>query len=128
MYLITTRVNNLMSSYRDNGLAPRVHGNKHRLPKNTLSREDSRNIVVCLILLSLLLYISIAMISLYIIQVFLTNYSEMHGLLLPGHVPGYSRTDIKLLPSSVSKRGIWKVYRDAMIESNKRAAAYCTFC
>ena len=52
----------------------------------------------------------------------------MHGLLLPGRVPGYSRTDIKLLPSSVSKRGIWKVYQEAMTKSNQRAAAYRTFC
>ena len=29
---------------------------------------------------------------------------------LPGQIPGYSRTEIKLLPSSVSKRSKWKVY------------------
>ena len=52
----------------------------------------------------------------------------MHGLLLPGLVPEYSRTDIKLLPSSVSKRGIWKEYQVAMTAAHKRAAAYRTFC
>lgn len=59
---------------------------------------------------------------------FLSNYSELHGLLLPGRVPGYSRSDIKLLPSSVSKRGIWTTYCEAMRESSNRAVAYRTFC
>ena len=31
---------------------------------------------------------------------FLLNYSEVNGVLLPGRVPGYSSSDIKLLPSS----------------------------
>ena len=61
-------------------------------------------------------------------QTFLTNYTEVHGLLLPGRVPGYSKTDIKLLPSSQSKRGIWRQYQSAMAESGERAAAYTTFC
>ena len=43
-------------------------------------------------------------------------------------MPGYSRSDIKLLPSSVSKRGIWRVYSEGMSEAGNRAAAYRTFC
>ena len=43
-----TRLRNLKASYRVNGLTPRFHGNKCRLPKNTLPREDSKNIVVSL--------------------------------------------------------------------------------
>ena len=49
-------------------------------------------------------------------------------MLLPGRVPGYCRTDIKLLPSSVTKRNIWKDNRDAMIKCDQRAASYRTFC
>ena len=44
-----------------------------------------------------------------------------------GRVPGYSQTDIKLLPSSVSKRGIWKVYQAAATCDSIRAVAYPTF-
>ena len=62
------------------------------------------------------------------IVVFLTNYSEQHGLLLPDRVPGFSRTDIKLLSSSVSKRSIWKKYRSVMEQVGSRAAAYTSFC
>lgn len=94
-----------MCSYRNNGLVPRTHGNIRRLPSNILSYESIKDIVV-----------------------FLNNYVEQNGLLLPGRVPGDSRSDIKLLPSSVSKRGIWKCYRSAMVEVQSRAAAYRTFC
>ena len=96
---------NLGRSYKTNGLMPRTHGNSHRLPKHTLSFESIREIVV-----------------------FLQNYAEQNGLLLPGRVPGYSRSDIKLLPSSVSKRGIWRMYSSAMLEVSSRSAAYTTFC
>ena len=37
---------------------------------------------------------------------FLQNYAEENALLLPGRIPGYKRDDIKLLPSSRSKR-VW---------------------
>ena len=36
------------------------------------------------------------------------NFTEQQAVL--GRVPGYSRSDIKLLSSSVSKRAMWKVY------------------
>ena len=94
-----------MASYRTNGLIPCTHGNSRRLPTLTLSHESIRDVVV-----------------------FLQNYVEQNGLLLPGRVPGYSRSDIKLLPSSVSKCGIWRIYRSAMLEVSSRAAAYTTFC
>ncbi|XP_064390673.1 uncharacterized protein LOC135338462 isoform X2 [Halichondria panicea] len=100
-----SRLDNLISNLKDNGLVPRVHGNTHRLPKNTLSHEDIKNILQ-----------------------FLLNYSEANGVLLPGRVPGYSSSDIKLLPSSTSKRCIWKLYIEAMGKEESRAAAYRTFC
>ena len=60
---------------------------------------------------------------------FLLSYAEQNGLLLPGRVPGYSRSDVKLLPSSVSKRGIWKTYCTAAEEKvDIHTVAYTTFC
>ena len=44
----------------------------------------------------------------YVIQ-FLHTYAEQHALL-PGRIPGCSRSDIQLLPSSVSKCKVWWVY------------------
>ena len=50
-------------------------------------------------------------------------------MLLPGCVPGYSRTDIKLLPSSTSKKRIWRVYQEAAQQDpSVHPVAYTTFC
>lgn len=60
---------------------------------------------------------------------FLLSYAEQNALLLPGPIPGYSRSDIQLLSSSISKRGIWKTYHSAAEgKLNVNAAAYTTFC
>ena len=60
---------------------------------------------------------------------FLISYAEQNVLLLPGRIPGYRHSDIKLLPSSISKRGIWKVYHSAAEEkADVHVVAYTTFC
>ena len=84
------RLKNLAKSLRENGIVPRVHGNYQRLPKHTLSLDSVQNVAA-----------------------FLLNFADQHGLLLPGRIPGYSRSDIKLLPSSMSKRCIWRKYQSA---------------
>ena len=100
------RLKNLMKSLKEDGLMPRVHGNTKRKPHHALSFSSIE----------------------YVVR-FLMNYTEQNGLLLPGRVPGYSRTDIKLLPSSVSKRGIWRVYHAAAEDDNTiHSVAYSTFC
>lgn len=97
---------NLSRSLKVDGALPRVHGNTRRLPAHTLTLKSVE----------------------YVVR-FLLNYCEQNGLLLPGRVPGYSKSDIKLLPSSVSKRGIWKVYFEAATETpDVHAVAYSTFC
>ena len=53
---------------------------------------------------------------------------EDHGILLPGRIPGYNRTDLKLLPSSTTKLAIWESYREAVeSEPGVRIAGYRTF-
>ena len=48
---------------------------------------------------------------------------------MPGFVPGYRNTNLKLLPSSVSKRGIWKVYKESAISTSLvHLVAYTTIC
>ena len=85
-----TRLKNLKKSLEESGIGPLVYGNTKRHPHHALSYESVK----------------------YVVH-FLLSYSEEHGLLLPGRVPGYSCTDIKLLPSSTSKRRIWRVYQEA---------------
>ena len=102
----TKRLKNIAKSVADHGVVPRVHGNTNRLPKHTLSLNSVE----------------------YVVR-FLINFTEVHGLLLPGRVPGYSRDDIKLLPSSMSKHDIWKEYfQAAQQDPEVHAVAYTTFC
>ena len=75
------RHNNLLASLKKNGLTPRIHGNTNRVPHNALSLS-----------------------SVEYFMKFLVNYADENAILLPGRIPGYHKTDIKLLPSSVSKR------------------------
>ena len=100
------RLRNLMASFKENGLTPRVHGNVKRLPKHALSLRSTE----------------------YVVR-FLFSYAEQHALFLPGRVPGYTRTDLQLLPSSVSKKAVWRVYHEAAEgDDNIHAVAYSTFC
>ena len=93
-------------SFHKHGIAPRVHGNTKHLPVNTLSLQSVEHVVRLLL-----------------------NYVERHGLLLPGRIPGYSRSDIKLLPSSTSKRSIWKLYFESTQEDpSLHPVADSTFC
>ena len=48
---------------------------------------------------------------------YITNYAEIHGLVLPGRIPGFKRADVKLLPSSDTKLKVYQAYTSAMLES-----------
>ena len=100
------RFKNLARNFKENGLTPRIHGNTRKVPHNALSFSSIQFFVK-----------------------FVFNYAEQHALLLPGRVPGYSRSDLQLLPSSVSKQAIWRVYH-AAAEANGsiHPIAYTTFC
>lgn len=93
-------------SCRHDGIAPRVHGNKRRLPPNALSFEETRGVVA-----------------------FIQNYAEEHAIMLLGRVPGYRKTDLQLLPCHTTKYLVWKVYSSvAAQQSGMRCIAYSTFC
>lgn len=100
------RLRNLLQSLKHSGLTPRTHGNVKRKPAHALSFASTKYIVT-----------------------FIHNYAEQHALLLPGCVPRYSQSDIQLLPSSVSKWAIWRVYHAAAsADGTVHPAAYTTFC
>ena len=79
------RLRAVKENYLANGLVTRTHGNKKHLPHNAISPETINNIVM-----------------------FLQNYAEENAILLPGRIPSHKRDDIKLLPSSCSKRASCK--------------------
>jgi len=45
---------------------------------------------------------------------FITNFAEEHALVLPGRVPGFKRSDVRLLPSSETKASVWRKYKSSM--------------
>lgn len=78
---VNHRILAIRKHYQENGLEPRTHKNYKRLPSHTLSFDDITRIVK-----------------------FLEQYAEQHAILLPGRVPNHKRDDVKLLPSSTSKK------------------------
>lgn len=75
------RVPAIKNNFLEYGLETRVHGNSRIRPHNALSWDMVMNIVK-----------------------FICNYAEQNAILLPGRIPTHKRDDIKLLPSSDSKK------------------------
>ena len=71
----------LKDSYLENGLETHMHGNTKQLLHNKMTHRAICNVVK-----------------------FLQNYAEQNAILLPGHLPNYKKDNIKLLPSSSSKK------------------------
>ena len=71
----------LKESYLWNGLETCIHGNTKGLPHNQMTHRAICNVVK-----------------------FLQNYAQQNAILLPGRLPNYKKDDIKLLPSSCSKK------------------------
>ena len=42
---------------------------------------------------------------------FILQYAESKAILLPGRILGYKKDDIKISPSSITKRAVWKLYQ-----------------
>lgn len=98
------RLTALISHYIVNGVTERVHGGKGKQPKHALTPTDMES-VVC----------------------FITNYAEQHAVLLPGRIPGYKRDDLKLLPSSISKAQIHRLYSASCATEGLRVISENTF-
>ena len=98
------RFRRLKEHYQTYGICPRIHGNTKRLPENTLSQ--------CMV---------------EGVHTFLTNYVEENAISLPGRIPGFKNDDIKVLSSSESKIGTWRVYEAACAASDVRAVSYRKF-
>ena len=96
------RMRALKATMLERGIVQRVHGNTKRLPHNTLSFDGTQRVVA-----------------------FISFYAEEHAILLPGHVPGYKRADVQLLPTHTTKKNVWRQY---CASGNGDGVSYCTFC
>ena len=102
--LSDSRFRRLKEHYQTYGICPRIHGNTKRLPENTLSQATVEGVCT-----------------------FLTNYVEENAISLPGRIPGFKSDDIKVLSSSESKIGVWRVYEAACVASDVRVVSYRKF-
>ncbi|XP_071490311.1 uncharacterized protein [Diadema antillarum] len=55
---------------------------------------------------------------------FILNYAAENCILLPGRIPGIKSSDVKLLPSHVTKAKLWRLYKASLPD---HAIAYSTF-
>ena len=99
------RLYSLVRHYRKNGLTLRVHGNAKRLPSSASSAETVEQVVK-----------------------FIKNIAEEQAFLLPGRVPGFKRIDVKLLPSNLTKHGLWRRYADISASMGQVSVGYSKFC
>ena len=74
------------------GLTTRQHGNHNRVPHNSLSFVETKNVIR-----------------------FLSAYAEAHVILLPGRIPGYKRDDLQLFPSSTTKKVYKFLYTSSLV-------------
>ena len=58
---------------------------------------------------------------------FITNYASTHALVLPGRIPGFSRSDIKLLPSSHTKKVVYIQYKQSLDGTDSRVVGESSF-
>ena len=99
------RMKAIKAAYLRDGLVPRVHGHKGRIAPNAIVLEDMRKIIQ-----------------------FILQYSEVNAILLPGRIPGYKRDDIQLLPSTTTKRAVWRLYQGTAETLTLRPVSYTSFC
>ena len=99
------RLKAIRAHYLSEGLVPHIHGHTGRTAPNALVLGDIKGLIT-----------------------FVMHYFESNGILLPGRIPGYKRDDIKLLPSSCTKRAVWMLYQDSAISLSLHSVAYTTFC
>lgn len=78
------RLKRLLKMYNDNGLVAKVHhGNAKKIAKNSTSFSDTK----------------------YVVK-FLINYAEQHAICLLGRSSTVFNTNLKVLPSSDSKKNL----------------------
>lgn len=98
------RLENLKRHYKNHGIMPRIHGNKGKMPVRTCSMDTLQHVIT-----------------------FLDNYAEEHAVALPGRVPGFKRSDIKLLPSSATKASIHRLYEQSAESAGLPVVSYSKF-
>jgi hypothetical protein len=91
-------------SLDQDGLKARVHGNKHKLPHNSLTFTDRQNVVQ-----------------------FLHMYASENAVTLPGRLPYVKKAQVLLLPSDKRQADIHAIYEQSAELSVMRSISLSTF-
>ena len=97
----------VIQHYKDHGIAERQRkSGGRRVNTRSLTYDDIKAVVT-----------------------FITNFAEEHALVLPGRVPGFKRSDIRLLPSSETKASVWRKYKSSVeLLGNSLSIVMATLC
>ena len=98
------RYRNLCKHFDANGVTPRIHKNTKKVPHNAYSAEEEKQVVT-----------------------FIQNFADCHAMPLPGRMPNMKDYSVMMLPSDMTKSGIWKNYIESCAESGLRAVGLTKF-
>ena len=94
----------LKKRYREAGLESQYYGNTDKKTKRSLKYDACERLIL-----------------------FLQQYSEQYGLVLPGRVPGFKSADLVLLPSSLTKTELHRQYVVACNAASVDPVGYASF-
>ena len=94
----------LKKHLRDNGVTPRVHGNKGKKPAHAHTRVDNLSVLS-----------------------FIHQYAKVNGLPQPAPPKGRAGQPLLYLPASQSKKSVYCEYECACASSNKTPVGYRSF-
>lgn len=98
------RYKRLRTIFKEDGVIEKKHGNTGRVTKKTLSLECVRYVVT-----------------------FIQNYAEQNAIYLPGRWATHFNMSVKLLPTSVTKKTVFRLYEKACMEKKMRCVNIVTF-
>ena len=98
------RYRNLCKHFDLNGVTPRIHKNLKRVPHNACSVEEEKHIIT-----------------------FIQNFADCNAMPLPGRMPNMKDYSVMMLPSDITKSGIWGNYVSSCSQSGIRAVGLTKF-
>lgn len=98
------RYRNLCTHFDLNGVTPRVHKNTRKIPHNAYSVDEEKQVVT-----------------------FIQNFADCHAMPLPGRMPNMKDYSVMMLPSDMTKSGIWNKYVESCSQAGIRAVGLTKF-
>ena len=98
------RYRNLCKHFDAIGVTSRIHKNTKKIPYNACSAEEEKHVVT-----------------------FIQNFADCHAMPLPGRMPNMKDYSVMMLPSDMTKSGIWKNYVESCAQSGIRAVGLTKF-